>query len=144
MCALYAVASIFASCANRGLDQEFPGLRKAVDVYYQAQQTGDWDRTYAMRTPKFRTIAEKPYYKEQMEADSQGWKLLQFRVLSAKRQGARVRVKMRFKYSVTESGKSRVFEFPDDSIWVQLNGVWYCHNAGIQYHLPQNDSFTRP
>lgn len=144
MCALCVLASTLASCGGTDIDQQFPGLLRAVNVYYKAQQVGDWDRTYAMRTPHFRAITEKGYYKRQMDADSKGWNLLQFKVLSARSDNSTVSVQMRFRYSIADSGKTHVLDFPESSVWIKIDGTWYCYNAGIQYHLPQNDSFTRP
>ena len=138
--------SILFSCSKEKIQPE-EELIKAVKEYYTYQKDNNWDATYEMRTPKFKKIVDKSYYKEQMAKDAKGWELIKFDIREAEKVKDNIVLVILFTYKISldnkQSDESRIQSFIEKTEWEKNNGNWYSYDAGYQYHLSLNDPIVR-
>ncbi|KPK37860.1 MAG: hypothetical protein AMJ69_10155 [Gammaproteobacteria bacterium SG8_47] len=114
-----------------------------VNSYYSSQAEGDWGKTYELRSPEFQKMVERDYYLDQMAKDAQGWQLLSYDIDSFEERGGLIHILIVFRYRIDAGEGPANVEFLDRTSWVKSAGRWYSYNAGIQRHLPLNDSISR-
>lgn len=143
-----------AGCTAYADLNSFDGLSARVQAYYTLEQKNEWEKAYAYRTPAFRQTIHLPYYLSQISKDSAGWKLKEFKIISAEKKNNKVYVKMEF----VDEGPANFFpkemlpsnaklidhnkvklRIMDDSVWVRVDNQWYVYNAVARMHLGMND-----
>lgn len=110
----------------------------------------DWSNAYEMRTRDFRNLIDKNQYMESMTKHSIGWDLTEYKIINASiNDDKKVVMEIDFTYRIApeirpeDSTEKEFFTLRDISIWQKIDDDWLCHSAGIQGHLPLNDSITR-
>ena len=140
------LALLSCSEGSVGLSR-FEGLEQRVNRYYQVEQSGDWEAAYSFRTPAYRQSVPKEKFVNEMKRDDAGWKLLSFKITSVKEKEGKVNLKVtfvvippasHFQGQIPAGAKIGELEIEDDSIWVRMNGEWYCYTPGTRVHLPMN------
>ncbi len=134
---------IGGGCVRSDLATAHPELADVVTSYYSSQMEKDWSQTYDLRMPEFRNMVERSYYIQQMAEDSKGWQMRGFEIESFEQQDDLISIVMRFQYVVGDTDVRKSVEFLDKTAWVEIDGRWFSHNAGVQRHLPLNDSIVR-
>ncbi|MHB8744572.1 MAG: hypothetical protein ACYC9L_15820 [Sulfuricaulis sp.] len=152
-CLTFLCALLTLSCTVKADLEKYPGLKERVAQYYLAEQNHDWEQTYNLRTPDFKKIVSKEMYISHMRKDSAGWKLKKYDIKSIKENDGKVSLTINFveepppnsfyneallKKLPPNTPPLKTFEMEDDSIWVRINGEWYCYAAGQRLHLPMN------
>ena len=138
---VFFVLTITFSCTDNDVD---PNLKKFVEKYYSLQQNKMWHKTYELRIPAFKKITDKKYYQDEMDKNDKGWKLNSFEIIDSNNNDAgRVVVKIKFNFTIRTEKESKEITLFENTTWENIEGQWYCYNAGHQYHLPLNDSIVR-
>lgn len=131
---------------------DYPELRNRVNEYYSLEKEGGWNKAYEFRTPNYKRTVAKPFYMKSMNEDNKGWELLSFEILSAEKiSDDRVSLSLNFVENAPldflenlgmEINDNAEIEFAEESIWLKIDGTWYCYEAGSRSHLPLNDSIV--
>ena len=151
---LVITLGLFASaCSAQDQLAAYPGLTMAINAYYQHEQKGEWDKTYALRTPGFRQNVPTEVYIDSMRRDSKGWILKSFSVLDARPNQGKIEVKMNFieqapngylssatkLTGIPDAVEPSVIAMTDTSVWKVVDGKWYCYDAASRAHLSLNN-----
>ena len=120
-----------------------------VMEYYGHEQNQEWTKTYELRSPGFRKSVPLATYVEQMRRDSAGWKLEAFSVLDVKKKDGKAQVSMQFvelaPASFARNTGAKEVKDPlkmsliESSVWILVDGKWYCYDAVSRMHLSANN-----
>jgi phage pi2 protein 07 len=146
-CLLLIVTVLLLSSCNDNKKFIDKRLRETINKYFEYQKLQNWDATYDMRPPEFRSMVERNYYKEEMSKDSVGWDLINYKIEDvANNNDTKVKLLIKFTYKINIKNSHtniRNQSFLENTEWIKISNIWYCYNAGYQYHLPLNDSINR-
>lgn len=119
------------------------GLLAAINEYYSSERDHLWSRTYEFRTPAYRKLVPFSTYARDMEKGSDGWRLLEFTVISIQIDGDRAVSRIRFEESSTKHptlrGRITMYE---DTVWVRKDRRWLCVEPGKRGHLGLNENLS--
>jgi hypothetical protein len=144
---LLIITVIFLSSCNDSKIVIDKSLRETIKKYFEYQKLQNWNATYDMRPPEFRSMVERTYYKDQMSKDSVGWDLINYKIEDVVyNNDTKVKLLIKFTYKINIKNSNNNINnqtFLENTEWIKISNIWYCYNAGYQYHLPLNDSINR-
>ena len=145
-CAIIGLGVVIAACASDDFVQ-YPGLKAGVQEYYRLEQSSNWEAAYEYRTPNYRGTVPKERYISFMKKDNTGWTLKDYRVLSVSETNGKVVIRIEFveappvaylEQHLPKGAHLAEISMEDNTVWININGTWYCEDAGQRQHLPLN------
>jgi len=145
---LLLIANLLLACnANAELPQN---LKERIAYYYSLEKNNRWEMAYEVRDPNFRQSVEKKYYVTEMRQDNQGWKLEKYEIMDWTKEKNKAVIRIRFSESPSEQYRktfhvpkdTKELSFDDVTKWINIDGTWYCHDAGKRLHLTLNGSIN--
>ena len=130
---------LLSGCVNSE-GKSFDNLLERVNMYYQYEAAGNWDKTYSYRTPNYRQVVPLDSYIKNMEKMSEGWSIEETKILSSSNREDKYYFSIEFTEAFTKDSKSEVVtrKIVDESVWVYVDGDWYCYDAAERLRLPLN------
>ena len=139
-----------AGCIGHSLDGH-PGLQARVEQYYRLEQMHDWESAYEFRTPNYRRTVPKERYVAHMKQDSEGWKLMSYSIGSVRDNNGKVLLRIEFiehppanylQGRLPKGTRMTEVSMEDNSVWVKIDGTWYCEDAAQRQYLPMNAAIS--
>lgn len=121
-----------SSCSNANNE-----LIVAINEYYAANESDDWEKVYSLRTDRFKKAYDRNYFISEMERYDVGWKLVEYKIKSIEPESDRVKVNMRFVEVVAQEDEpQRQMVLEQEDIWVNEDNSWRLLRASSRAHLP--------
>lgn len=152
LCLAFLISFSIISMASRntlGKNEKLPNaLITSIDQYYQAEKKGDWETVYNLRVKHFRELIEFKNYQRIMNRDSEGWLLLEYKILNGYQEEDGkyyVDIKILDKPPKTQKILNKtigVVESVEKTIWLLEGNKWKTQTPGTRGYLSLNEGMN--
>ena len=132
------VFSMLANCLEftNSLIIKDKGLENVVKIYYELESNKNWEKTFNLRSGKYRELVGYSLYSKKMISSSIGWELRTIEILDVEKlDDSTIEINIRF-FS-KRNGFNHVFT--EVTTWANEEGGWLVIKPGIRGRFYLND-----